>query len=112
MVRKSAICKKIALFYHILVITSFKFKITRVFIYLLVHFYTLLNLRDGMSKTLAEQLDEVQTAISNILTGAQSVGHEGEVVSFASLDALQRREKYLLKRIAGESRTRRTLGEF
>jgi hypothetical protein len=59
-------------------------------------------------KTYTEQLEEVQAAISTILTGAQSVSVSGtgggRATTFASLDALQAREKWLLEQIASEAR--------
>ena len=47
-------------------------------------------------KTTLEQIEEVQTAISNVMNGQEvrMPGGKGHVL--ASLDAMQRREEYLL----------------
>lgn len=47
-------------------------------------------------KTITEQLEEVQTAISNILNYGQAMNSAGRALTNADLDALTRREKYLL----------------
>jgi hypothetical protein len=46
-------------------------------------------------KTYSEQLEEVQTAISAILTGAQQYTYEGRQITRASLNTLFREEKRL-----------------
>lgn len=46
-------------------------------------------------KTYAEQLEEVQTAISNILTGAQMYSYEGRQIQRAHLNTLWDQEKRL-----------------
>lgn len=48
-------------------------------------------------KTTLEQIEEVQSAISNIMLG-QEVTQNGKALKMADLDALQRRETMLLKR--------------
>lgn len=45
-------------------------------------------------KTFTEQLEEVQTAITSVLT-AQEASYNGQRVKKADLSALQEREKYL-----------------
>jgi hypothetical protein len=52
-------------------------------------------------KTTLEQLEEVQGAISNIMLG-QEVTQGGKTWKQADLDALQRRESILLKRLRAE----------
>lgn len=46
-------------------------------------------------KTYLEQLEEVQTAISAILTGAQQYSYEGRQITRAHLGALWEQEKRL-----------------
>jgi hypothetical protein len=46
-------------------------------------------------KTYAEQLEEVQAAISNILTGAQQYSYEGRQITRAHLAKLWDQEKRL-----------------
>jgi len=48
-------------------------------------------------KTYAEQLEEVQTAIATIESGAQSYSVSGRALSRADLGTLYAREKYLRK---------------
>lgn len=58
----------------------------------------------GMAlKTTREQLEEVQTAISAIVSGMQSYGLGDRRVERADLAVLQAREKDLLRRLAQES---------
>jgi hypothetical protein len=57
-------------------------------------------------KTTEEQLEEVQGAISAVLTGNQSYTLDGRSVSRANLEALQAREAELLRRYAGEQGNR------
>ncbi len=45
--------------------------------------------------TYAAQLEEVQTAITAILSGAQSVSSTGRSYTYANLKDLQERETYL-----------------
>lgn len=45
-------------------------------------------------KTTAEQLEEVQTAITAVMSG-QAVTLDGMALTRASLDSLQKREEYL-----------------
>ena len=52
-------------------------------------------------KSTLEQLEEVQDAISSIMIG-QEVTHDGNTWKMADLDALQRRETMLLKRLRAE----------
>lgn len=55
-------------------------------------------------KTYEQQLLEVQQAITDILTGAQEASYNGQRVSKASLDALQKREEWLIKQIKANKR--------
>jgi len=55
-------------------------------------------------KTYNEQLVEVQTAISKILSGAQSYSIEGRSITFADLGSLQEQETRL--RILADRETR------
>jgi len=48
-------------------------------------------------KTVAEQLEEVQAAITAVLLN-QSYTLDGRTVTRANLDALQKREEYLTRR--------------
>lgn len=48
-------------------------------------------------KTYAEQLEEVQTAISTIESGAQSYSVSGRALNRADLATLYARERYLRK---------------
>lgn len=57
-----------------------------------------------MAKTTQEQLDEVQAAISKIVSGAQSYTYENNTVTRADLAKLEAREKTLLTRLAREQR--------
>lgn len=50
-------------------------------------------------KSYEEQLEEVQQAISDILTGAQEASYNGQRVRKADLDMLQNREVWLTKQI-------------
>lgn len=51
-------------------------------------------------KTYEEQLEEVQQAITDVLTGAQDAAYNGQRVRKADLDMLQKREEWLTKQIA------------
>ena len=53
-------------------------------------------------KTIAEQLEEVQTAISLVMSG-QSATLDGKSLTYASLSALTDREQMLLKRYNSET---------
>lgn len=55
-------------------------------------------------KTNLEQLEEVQTAISLVMTG-QQVNVAGKNLTLADLEALSRREEILLRRYEAESVT-------
>jgi len=51
--------------------------------------------------TYAEQLEEVQAAITAIITGSQAYSVSGRSVSKADLATLQQREKWLIRMVAG-----------
>ena len=53
-------------------------------------------------KTTTEQLEEVQTAISSIMSGAQEVWVGGKKYVAPDLDVLNRREEMLLRRYRSE----------
>ncbi len=53
--------------------------------------------------TYAEQLEQVQSAITKILTLGQSHGSDGRSMSRADLGALQEREKWLRTMVARET---------
>lgn len=55
-------------------------------------------------KTYEEQLIEVQTAISDILTNAQEASYNGQRVRKADLEMLQKREEWLLQRVNSKKR--------
>lgn len=55
-------------------------------------------------KTYEQQLEEVQQAITEILTGAQEASYNGQRVRKADLDMLQKREEWLTKQIATKRR--------
>ncbi|MDD4556492.1 MAG: hypothetical protein PHE89_04100 [Alphaproteobacteria bacterium] len=55
-------------------------------------------------KTYEQQLEEVQKAITEILTGAQEASYNGQRVRKADLDMLQKREEWLTKQIATKRR--------
>lgn len=55
-------------------------------------------------KTTLEQLEEVQAAISTIVSGTQAADVDGRSYTRADLRVLQEREKYLLKRYRAEQR--------
>ena len=50
-------------------------------------------------QSLEQQLTEVQSAISDILTNAQEAWYNGQKVRKADLDILEKRESTLLKRL-------------
>jgi len=53
-----------------------------------------------LAKTLAQQLESVQTAIEKLESGAaQSYEIEGRKMTYLDLPALYKREEYLLKQI-------------
>lgn len=56
-------------------------------------------------KTYEQQLSEVQQAITDILTGAQEASYNGQRVTKASLDTLQKREEWLIKQIKTNKRS-------
>jgi hypothetical protein len=64
-----------------------------------------------LTKEAAEQLEEVQTAITNCLS-AQSVGIGDKSMMRARLDFLQKREDVLLRRYKEESATGSAAGMF
>lgn len=55
-------------------------------------------------KSYQEQLNEVQEAITGILTGAQEATYNGQRVRKADLDVLQKREQWLISQIAQQNR--------
>lgn len=55
-------------------------------------------------KTYTQQLEEVQQAISDILTGAQEATYNGQRVRKADLDMLQKREEWLQNKITSQKR--------
>lgn len=55
-------------------------------------------------KSYIEQLEEVQTAISDILTNAQEATYNGQRVRKADLDILQKREEFLTNKVKVEKR--------
>lgn len=55
-------------------------------------------------KTYEQQLEEVQHAITEILTGAQEASYNGQRVRKADLDMLQKREEWLTKQITTKRR--------
>lgn len=55
-------------------------------------------------KTLEQQLEEVQQAISDILTNAQEAWYNGQKVRKADLTTLEQREKRLLVQIKRRNR--------
>lgn len=57
-----------------------------------------------MIKTYREQLEEVQKAISEVLTGAQEATYNGQRVRKADLDMLQKREEWLVGKITSQNR--------
>lgn len=57
-----------------------------------------------MIKTYLQQLEEVQQAITDILTGAQEASYNGQRVRKVDLVALQQREEFLRHQIAGQKR--------
>jgi hypothetical protein len=66
-------------------------------------------------KTTLAQLEEVQTAITALMTGAQSYTLDGShTVTRANLSALQAREDVLLRRYLSEqgTRPRVSIGQF
>jgi len=56
-------------------------------------------------QTPEEQLTEIQTAISQIITGAQEVWYNGQRVRKADLATLENRENTLLRRVRRKSRS-------
>lgn len=55
-------------------------------------------------KSYQEQLNEVQEAITGILTGAQEATYNGQRVRKADLAALQQREQWLINQINMQKR--------
>lgn len=55
-------------------------------------------------KTYTEQLEEVQTAIAAVESGAQMYQLNGRMVTRGSLSTLYKREEYLRKMVTRESR--------
>ncbi len=55
-------------------------------------------------KSYEEELVEIQSAITDVLTGAQEASYNGQRVRKADLDMLQKREEYLRKQIATQKR--------
>jgi hypothetical protein len=62
-------------------------------------------------KTTLEQLEEVQAAISKVMTG-QDTSWGDKRVKLADLEMLQKREEYLLKKYYGETGTTRGFPAF
>jgi hypothetical protein len=60
--------------------------------------------------TAAEQLAEVQSAISALLAGGQEVQVDGQRLKMADLPALTAREEVLIQRAAREGRARGVRG--
>ena len=56
-------------------------------------------------KTYTQQLEEVQAAITAILTGAQSYNHDGRTLTRADLSTLEEREKRLRPLAERESKS-------
>ena len=61
-------------------------------------------------KTLEERLDEVQQAISEILSGAQEASYNGQRVRKADLQTLLQAEKHYENAIKNKRRTIRIRG--
>lgn len=61
-------------------------------------------------KTYAQQLEEVQTAISMILMSGQDVQQGDERIKYADLAALQARESYLMPLVEVENGTAQPAG--
>lgn len=59
------------------------------------------------ARTLEEQLEEVQEAISQVLTRGQAVGENGRALTRADLGRLEAREQRLLKEIRRQHRAPR-----
>lgn len=55
-------------------------------------------------KTFQQQLEEVQNAITDILTGAQEATYNGQRVRKADLDMLQKREEWLVNKVTSQKR--------
>ncbi len=55
-------------------------------------------------KTYTQQLEEVQQAISDVLTNAQEASYNGQKVKKADLDMLQAREEWLQNKLLSEKR--------
>ncbi|MCT4575094.1 MAG: hypothetical protein N4A43_02435 [Alphaproteobacteria bacterium] len=55
-------------------------------------------------KTYEEQLEEVQTAISDILLGAQEASYNGQKVRKVDLESLQNREEFLINKLRMQKR--------
>lgn len=65
------------------------------------------------AKTLAQQLDAVQTAIAAVEAGAQSYTDEaGANITYPGLDILYQREERLLKLITAASPMEQRVAEF
>ena len=54
-------------------------------------------------KTYTEQLEEVQTAISNILSGGQGVQYNGRKMDLADIGVLEKMETRLRAKVAREN---------
>ena len=66
-----------------------------------------------MARTLAQQLDAVDAAITAIEEGAQSItAEDGRTFRRGDLKALYRERERLQARINFETKTRRTVAEF
>jgi len=64
-------------------------------------------------RTLAKQLESVQTAIEALESGAQSItSADGRSLTYADIGKLYEREKSLLRRIDKDSSGGRTVAEF
>ncbi|MFI3241209.1 MAG: hypothetical protein R3Y43_01420 [Alphaproteobacteria bacterium] len=55
-------------------------------------------------KTYTEQLEEVQQAITDVLTNAQEASYNGQKVKKADLDMLQAREEWLQNKLLSQKR--------
>jgi hypothetical protein len=55
-------------------------------------------------KSYEEQLIEVQTAIADVLSGAQEASYNGQRVRKADLEMLQKREEYLRRKVETKQR--------
>ena len=59
-----------------------------------------------------DQLNEVQTAIRALVTGAQSVSVDGQTYTLERLSTLENREKELYRRLTAKRVRKRTVPDF